>query len=120
MRVGMFQGDEVTGDVARLLDAQAQAGHDGGLLHDELMAIIGAAGMCKIKDERHAVFGIVFGAKIALLERTVGARAFARVVHPAHQVIVIVLFAHAAEVRGERAAHDVGAFADGMAAEAAA
>ena len=40
--------------------------------------------------------------------------------HPAHQVIVIVFFADAAEVRCKRAAHDAGAFANGMAAEAAA
>src|SRR5205807_7003017 len=84
------------------------------------MAIVGASGMREIEDEGHAVLGVIFGAEVALLEGAIGTCALAWIVDPAHQIIVIVFFAHATEIRGERAAHDVGAFTNGMAAEAAA
>src|ERR1700739_402097 len=84
------------------------------------MAVVGTAGMLEIEDERHAVLGVVFGAAVPLFEGAIRARAFSWVVHPANEVIVIVFFADAAEIRGKRAAHDVRAFTNGMAAEAAA
>src|SRR5205807_2314801 len=52
--------------------------------------------------------------------RAVGQRALARIVNPAHQVIVIVLLAHAAEVGGERAAFLLTAFTDRVTGHAAA
>ena len=90
-----------------ILDAQPQAGHDGGLLHDQFVAVVGAARMIEIEDERQVVLGVIFRAEIALLERAVGARALARVVHPADQVIVVVLFADAAQIGREGAADHV-------------
>ncbi len=118
LRVGMLQGDEIARDVAGILDAQAQAGHDRGLLHDELVAIVGASRMIEVEDERQIVLGVVFGTKIALFEGAIGARALARIVHPTHQVIVIILFADAAQIGGKRSTDHAGAFAHGMAGEA--
>ena len=120
MRVGVLLGDQIAGDVARVLDAQAQIGHDGGLLHDQFVAVVGTAGVVQIEDERQIVLGVIFRAQIALLERAVGAGALARIVNPANQVIVVVLFADAAQVGREGAAHHVRAFADRMAGQAAA
>src|SRR5580693_2217256 len=66
------------------------------------------------------MFGVISRAEIFFLVRAVGARALARIVDPADQVIVIFFFADAAEVRGERAADGACAFSDSVTREAAA
>src|SRR3989442_5583708 len=76
--------------------------------------------MIEIEDVSQAVFGVVLGAKVALLERAKGACPLARVVHPAHQIIVAGFFTDVAEVGGKVAADDVGSFAHGVAGHASA
>ena len=76
--------------------------------------------MIEVKHERQIVLGVIFRTQVALFERAVRARALARIVNPAYEVIVIVFFADAAQVRGKGAADHVRAFADGVAGQAAA
>src|SRR2546428_8348596 len=76
--------------------------------------------MLEMEDVSQAVFGLVLGAQVALLERAKGACPLAGVVHPAHQIIVAGFFTDAAEVSGKVAADDVGSFAHAVAGHAAA
>ena len=100
----MLQGHQVAGDVAGVLDAQAQVGHDGRLLHDEFVAVVGLTRVIQVEHKRQIVLGVIVRAQVALLERAVRTRALARIVNPANEVIVIVLFADAAQIGGEGAA----------------
>ncbi len=118
--VGVLLGDQEAGDVARICVGKAQAGHDGGLLDEKFVAVVGAARVIEIEDVREIVFRVIFRAEILFLVGAVGARALARIVDPADQIIVIFFFADAAEVRCERTADGVRAFADSVAGEAAA
>ncbi len=85
-----------------------------------MRAVVGALGVLKIEDKGQALLGVVFGAEVALFEGAVRTRAFAWIVNPAHEVIVIVFFADAAQVGSEIAAEGLIAFAHGVAGHAAA
>src|SRR4029077_9785182 len=76
--------------------------------------------MLEIEDVRLIVLGVVFGAEVAFLVRAIWTRALAGIVNPADDVIVIFLFADAAEIRSESAADGRVALAHGMARETAA
>ena len=84
------------------------------------MAVVGTAAVVQIKNVGQALLLIVFGTDVLFLEGAVRAGALARVMDPAHEVVVIALFADAREVCGERSTLHLVAFADGMAGEAAA
>ena len=58
--VGMLQGHQIAGHVARVLDAEPQARHHGRLLHDELVPIVGTARVVQIENERQVVLGVIF------------------------------------------------------------
>ena len=58
------------------------------------------------------MFGIIIRREIALLFRAIRRPAFARVINPAHDVIVVIFFANLRQVRGERAAQLGVSFAD--------
>ena len=118
--IGVLLRHQEAGDVARVGVGEAQAGHDGGLLNEQFVAVVGAARVIEIENVREIVFGVIFRAEIFFLVGAVGARALAGIVDPADEIIVIFFFADAAQVCGERAADGVGAFADGVAGEAAA
>src|SRR6266850_1225048 len=68
------------------------------------MAIVGAFAVVQIENIRQTFFLVIVGPDVFLFKGTIGARAFASVVHPANEVIVIVLFADASEIGGEGAA----------------
>src|SRR5688572_33217668 len=57
--------------------------------------------MIHIKNKGQILLGVIFRRQIALLRRTVGGPALARVVDPADDVIVTGLFADALEVGGK-------------------
>ena len=99
-------------------DAQPQVGHHRGLLHDQFVAVVGRARMVQIKYEWDVMLGVILGSEVTLLERAVGPGPFARIVHLADQVIVIVFFADAAQVGGERSAYHVRPFAHRMTSQA--
>jgi hypothetical protein len=60
-----------------------------------------------VEDKRQIVLRVIFGPEVALLIRAVWARPLARVVYPADEIIVIVLLAHAAQIRSKRAANGI-------------
>src|SRR5437660_9516655 len=72
-----------------------------------------------IEEIRQAVFRIIFGRQIAMLFWTIRRPAFARVVDPAHDVIVVGLLADLRKIRGEGAAEPLVFFADRMASKTA-
>ena len=74
----------------------------------------------QIENVRQTLLRVVFRTDVLLLVRTVGTGALARVVHPAHQIVVVVFLADAREIGGEGSALHLVAFADGVAREAAA
>src|ERR1700726_4841031 len=84
------------------------------------MAVVRTARMIQIEDKRQIVLCVVFRPQISLLVRAIGAGALARVVNPADDVMVIVFFADAAEVRCKTPADFVRVLAHGMAGHAAA
>ncbi len=66
------------------------------------------------------MLGVVLGADVLLLQRTIRTRALAGVMHPAHQVVVVGFLADAGQVRGEGSALHLVALADRVASHAAA
>src|SRR5215472_18304290 len=83
------------------------------------MAVVRALAVVEIEDERQPFLFIVLGADVFFLVRTIRAGAFASIVDPANQIVVIGLLANAREIGGKRATLHLIAFADGMAGEAA-
>ncbi len=81
------------------------------------MAVVGAFAVVQIEDIRQTLFLVIVGADVFLFVGAVGASALAGVVHPAHEVVVIVLFADAGEICRESAALHLVAFTDGMTGE---
>ena len=79
------------------------------------MAVVRTLTVFEVKDVCQALLGVILGAYVFLLVRAVRARSLARIVNPAYQVIVVGLLADAREVRCERAALHLIAFANGMA-----
>ena len=67
-----------------------------------------------------ALLGVILGANVFLFVGAVGAGALAGVVNPADEVIVIGFLADAGQIRGERAALHLIAFADRVAGQASA
>src|ERR1700680_1672749 len=61
------------------------------------------------------MLGVVLRAQVALLIRAIRARPLTGIMHPANDVIVVFLFANAAQVCGKCAANKVRALAGGMA-----
>ena len=99
---------------------EPQARHRRHLLHLQFMAVVGALGVLQVEDVRQALGLVILGRQVLLLERAIGRRPLPRIVHPAHQVIVIGLLALAAQVGGERSALLARAFAHRVAGHAAA
>ena len=112
--------DEIAGDILGVGFGEAEARHYRHVLDLEFMAVVRALAVIEIEDERHPFLFVVLGADVFFLVRTIGARAFASIVDPANQIIIIRFFADACEICRKRAALDLIAFADGMAGEAAA
>ena len=76
--------------------------------------------MIQIENIWEIVLGVIFRPQVALFVRTIRPGALARVVDPANDIIVIFLFADAAEVGSESSANRGRAFTHGMAGEASA
>src|SRR5688572_20359380 len=73
-----------------------------------------------IEREGFAMLREVVRSQVALLCRTIRRPAFARVVNPAHDIVIVRLFADTRKIRGEHAPHRVVTLADRMATETAA
>ena len=116
----LLQRHQVAANVARFLPGEAQVGHRRHLLDCELLAVVRALRVVDVEDVGQVVLLVVVRRQVALLNRTIRRRALARVVYPAHQVVVVHLLAHAAQVRSEPSPHRVRAFADRVTAHAAA
>ena len=84
------------------------------------MAIVRTAAVVQVKNVGQALLLVIFGADVFLFEGAIRTRAFAGVVDPTNQVIVIGLLADASEIGRESSALQLIAFADGVAGEAAA
>src|SRR5713101_5930938 len=102
--VGMAKRNQIAGDVTRLFDGQPQGGHHCGQLYLEQVFAVGRAVVVQIENERLIEFAVVLGAQVNTGDGVIGPCAFTRVVHPADQIIKIVLLAHAAEVGGKSSA----------------
>ena len=70
--------------------------------------------MVQVKHEGQALLFVIFGTDVFFLIRAIGTSAFAGVVDPANQVIVIVLFADASEICGETGTLHLVALANGV------
>ena len=68
---------QVGGDVLRVFGAQAQAGHHGHVLHLQFVTVVGALAVLQIKLVGQAFLGVILGADVFLLVRTVRTRALA-------------------------------------------
>src|SRR6202789_1764010 len=84
------------------------------------MPIVRTARMIEIENVREIVLGVIFRSQVALFVRTIRPGALARVVDPANDIIVIFLFADAAEVGSKSSANRGRAFTHGMAGQASA
>ena len=89
---------QIGGNVAALLHGQAQVGHDRGVLHLQGASADGTFVVLEIEKERFSGGRVVFGSDVPLEGRTIGERPFPRVVDPAHQVVIVHLVAHAAQI----------------------
>ncbi len=116
----LFQGDQIAGNVLGILGREAQAGHDGHVLDFEFVAVIRALAVLQVKNVGQALLFVIFRTDVFLFERAVRTSAFARIVDPTHEVVVVILLTDTSEIRGKGAALDLIAFANGMAGEAAA
>src|SRR5580698_2406454 len=76
--------------------------------------------MLKIENVWQSFLGVIFRTDIFLFIHTVGSSPFPCVVHPADQIVVVILLADAREIRCETSALHLIAFADGVAGETAA
>jgi len=84
--------EEIGSHVARVLLGQTQVGHHGHVLHLELGAVIGTSRMqLSIKQVRQIVFGVISRRQIAMLFGAVRRVTLARVVNPAHDVVIVGL-----------------------------
>src|SRR5207248_8530095 len=97
-----------------------QARHNRHVLDLEFVAIVRALAVVEIEDVRQALLLVILWANVFFLVGAVGARAFASVVTPANEIVVIGFFADAREIRGKRSALHLVALTDGVAGEAAA
>src|SRR5215472_15716518 len=119
-RILLLLRDEVAGNVFRIRFGEAEARHHGHVLDLEFVTVIRALAVVEIANVGKALLLVILRADVFFLDRAVRTRALAGVVDPAHEVIVIGLFADAREVRRESAALHLVAFADGVAREATA
>src|SRR5260370_40356698 len=102
----------------RILGREAQAGHHGHVLNLELVAVIWALAVIEIELEREALLFVIFWTDVFLFVGTIGAGAFARVVQPTHEGVVVVFFTDTVGVFSKSSPLDFNAFAGGMAGEA--
>ena len=103
-RVLLLQRDQIAGDILRVLLAEPQTWHHGHVLDLQLVAIVRAGAVLEIELIRQAVLGVIFRPNVLLLIRTIRARALARVMDPADEVIEIVFLTHAGQVRSKGSA----------------
>src|SRR6516225_7692623 len=109
------QCDQITCHVLRVLNRKPQAWHHRHVLYLQFMSVVGAPGVLQIKNERQALLFIIFRPDILLFIRTIRTRAFPSIVHPAHQIVVIVLLSDSRQIRREGSPLHLIAFADGVA-----
>ena len=76
--------------------------------------------MVQVKNVGQALLFVVLGTDVLLLIGAIRTSAFASIVNPAHEVVVVVLLTDASEICGESAALKLVAFADGVTRETAA
>src|SRR5207244_11910494 len=113
-------GDQVTGDVLRVFNAQTQAGHYRHVLNLQFMAIVRALTVLQIELIGKPLLRVILRANIFLLIWTIRACALARIMNPAYKIIVIRLLANTSEIRSECAALHLSAFSDRVAVQTAA
>src|SRR5439155_20827567 len=89
-------------------------------LDQHLRAVIRTLRVVEVEDEGEVMFRVVLRAEIAILHRTIRARAPARVVDPAHQIVVVELFPDASQVSREPPANRVRSLAHPVTRHAAA
>src|SRR5450759_4022901 len=118
--VVVLAGEQVAGDIARLVLGEAQARHGSHLLHLQFVAVVGTLAVLQVEHVGQALAPIVFGGEVLLFESAIGCGALPRIVYPAHQVIVVGLLAFAAQVGGESAALFGRIFSHGVAGHATA
>src|SRR6267154_5506145 len=99
---------------------ETQTGHDRHVLDFEFVAVVRTLAVIEVELKREALLFGILGTDVLFFVRARGARAFARVVDPTHEVVVAVFFTDASEICSKSSALDLIAFADGMAGEAAA
>src|SRR5215469_15474046 len=87
--------DQIGRYVLCVLGSQAEAGHHRHVLHLQFVAIVGALAVVEIELVGKSLFGVILRTDIFLLVRTVGTGAFAGVVNPANEVVVICLLTDA-------------------------
>ena len=114
-RILFFLSLQESGDVLCVFHTEAEAGHHRHILHLELVAVVRTLTVFEVKNVWQALLGVILRANVFLLVRAVRTRALARIVNPAYQVIVVGLLTDAREVRCERAALHLIAFANRMA-----
>src|SRR5215475_1216392 len=105
-----LQSQQITGNVLSFLPRQSQVGHDGHLLDLKLMAVIRALCMIEIKNIRKTLLRIVLRTNILFLVEAKRPCSLSRIVDPANQIFVIVLFSNSSQIRGETPAQQAGAF----------
>src|ERR1700722_19482287 len=81
------------------------------------MAVVRAAAVVEIKLVGKSLLRIILGTDVFFLVRAIGSRSLACVVNPAHQVVVVRLFAHAGQVCSEGSTLNLIAFSNGVAGE---
>src|SRR5262249_22178571 len=84
--------------VTGVLISEPEVGHYGHILNLKLVSIIRTLGMIRVKDKRQPLLCIVFGRQVSLFSRTIRSAALARVMHPAHYVIVVRLLAQSGQI----------------------
>src|SRR6266849_10343257 len=76
--------------------------------------------MLQVENERQTLLLVIFRTDVLLLIQTIRTRAFASVVDPAHQIIVVGLLSFAGKVGGKLSALHLLTLADGMTSKTAA
>src|SRR4029077_5029167 len=87
------------------------------LLHLKFMPVIGTEGMVQVEDKGQSLFCVIFRTNVFFFESTVGTSSLPRIMNPAHEVFVMILFSNARKVCRKSPTHYLITFAYGVAAK---
>ncbi len=116
----LFLRNQKRCDVLRVLDAEPQAWHHGHILHLQFVPVVRAFAVLQVEDIGQPLLRIIFGANVFLFVRTIRTGALARVMHPAHEIVVVGFLTDPGKIGGECSALHLVAFANRMAGQTAA